>query len=117
MSSYFSLPFFRRKPALAALEKEHNPSPEHVRACLLEMARGLAEPTGGNTTSLAHQAKEALVHLFSADNEQEFIESWLRFVACVDAQLGHRIDSIAREYELGFPEEFASQTAKGIREA
>lgn len=39
--SFFNDPYFRNKPALASLEKIQNPTPEHVRSCLLEMARDI----------------------------------------------------------------------------
>jgi hypothetical protein len=38
-TSFFDHPFFRNKPALAALKDVQDPKPEHIRACLLEMAR------------------------------------------------------------------------------
>lgn len=35
----FEHPFFRKAPAMAALKDIKEPNPEHVRACLMEMAR------------------------------------------------------------------------------
>ncbi len=40
--SVFGNPIFSRCPALMALEKTPEPKPEHVRACLLELARHIA---------------------------------------------------------------------------
>ncbi len=40
-SEFFSDPYFKNKPALASLEKTQQPTPELVRACLLEMARDI----------------------------------------------------------------------------
>ena len=37
--SSFDHPFFHNKPALAALKDSPQPEPEHIRACLMEMAR------------------------------------------------------------------------------
>jgi hypothetical protein len=35
----FDHPFFKKAPAFAALERTPEPKPEHVRACLMELAR------------------------------------------------------------------------------
>lgn len=37
--SIFDHPFFRKAPAFAALQVVSEPKPEHVRACLMELAR------------------------------------------------------------------------------
>lgn len=41
MAGFFDEQYFKDKPALAGLEKTQEPSPEHIRACLLEMARDI----------------------------------------------------------------------------
>jgi hypothetical protein len=39
LKSIFDHPFFRKAPAFAALLDKDDPTPEHLRACLMELAR------------------------------------------------------------------------------
>jgi hypothetical protein len=37
--SLFEHPFFKKAPAMESLRTINTPSPEHIRACLMELAR------------------------------------------------------------------------------
>jgi hypothetical protein len=45
----FGDPFFETKPAMAALQDVMEPNPEHIRACLMEIARHIRKSEKSET--------------------------------------------------------------------